>query len=1792
MTIGVVTMTREECVFLMEALQNEPFHILINQHATPLLEFVKMSETAMIVKILSSGKPAIYKYEAIDAIEPGSIESPITSIDKEKTIDKSADTAHTKITFDNHDNWGKILLEAKQAIQLIQLKPINRREEIKANVKGTEIAKEWARIDSKFQDALKNHSLEHKKDGIIAELNELYDIYECYEVKMQLGMVFAALKDYDNASREFGNGGDYYNAACYSMYNKKDELVLINLKNLCANQMPNSEDVFSTLFYLLLKNKKGALGVDIIKNIKLDKLSEKCIDMIFYGLLLLSDLYMQSFTLPFIPSTSHVSAIPLLLDILGNLTSKEEIEYVSLGKKKSIRDITSSTATEEKKLSITDTPKEYTGRITRFEINDNNAYGFIKSPVESSLYFNIRQVEDDLLRNILYTHSTNQIDVVFTLGKGTRGKSADHIRPNQKIDELNTVYKGFVASYGNYDINGNRYGTVICNKNTFLFRDEAVIDPILTAYFEQTFNTKEVSVCFLGKKINKNRIVTKMWLDDEETIIMEDYSKFVDKRKYNKYLDEKYKIVNLRADGCPFCYTPLEAWDEESIKKAVDTAAELVKPVHNTKGLSIYGINELLRMGQTYLTVHKNLPKAETCYKTVLERNPGDSHVKTAVGSLIQIYMRTERIEDALKILQDHKNKLGKETYNNSLIQILDKAKQYEDLAELLKKIIPVEKKSNTKADRIRKLIQCYIKLKKGDMALKKLNKYKNGLDEFSYNNLYISCLEVMSDFENLEKHLEDLISHTYRIEYKLNYINKLALLSQKNSELNKAIYWLDQWKKTLYANRTHIGGTASAATIAKMESSVDRNLSVLYYITDDKSKAKEYAKDLLKKNSEDKVAQQILDDTYINDTRYQQQTLDSGEDYVDFESSGDSLPKFIEWMMNNVNYNDQFYKKAILKNIKDDKYIGDSEQAKSDIQSFSGAIGSRNPFDQSSAWLALAKIVQQFVEKGIEDEELSLKRRNVYIGRSLSLLGDSNIQKMDQNLDSSRYYYFLAIRYLNKNNDRKRYYSTFNMLYCTFFLSENELSKLTKNSGISNELQINPPKYTDSIVSVRDFIICTFDLYKAYSNKLSETIRRVLNAIYNDQQLRLKCVDYFNIILNENNSIDNHDNFYTIWKKAREIYNSIIEEELIKAIISATDETYISERLRTYTNQLKEIRSKGILSNTDKVCLDDIIDILEKFDNLNELKMIDDRTDKLESIIDSCVHLISKIQNTPTKLSYESWLDPIMKLYGTATERLNNLYKDSKPKLMVSSCDVAYYKDNQYQTTITIYVKNNGNVQRADISNIHICGHDNMVEIIGNPEHSISTVKGNDKDEYIVNVQFTEKEKQRKSFDIEFSFDYNYYKSDNETARAHFEEIFQITLSTIENFKKIDNRFDRYCEGAAVCDDDMFFGREKEIEEIVNMLDLGKGQVLSHRGIYMYGQKRAGKSSIMAHLKNRISERYPGKYLIVDIGSIGNTPENSSYETTIKSNLILKLSKLLQRESNELYEKINDRINFRDARIRLENNPDSNIFEEVLEEVEGVLNNRTIMVFVDEFTYIYERIKKGMGNSTFPHFWKALLQNHNICSIVIGQDNMIHFVNDINYQNDFACMKPYPVSYLNEEGAKSLINDPIKEDSQSRFEDEALDLIYELTAGSAYLIMIFCKHLVDYMNLRGTLRVTKITIETFIKKYLFDVSVNSGALTDFHFEAQLHDPCFFEDEKKIAEDNKTILTYIAENCNQNNQIKIKDIDCIDMLSEKNKTHQDKLIDQLIKRKVLIKDGEYCKIWVDLLRRYLRKDSV
>jgi hypothetical protein len=305
---------------------------------------------------------------------------------------------------------------------------------------------------------------------------------------------------------------------------------------------------------------------------------------------------------------------------------------------------------------------------------------------------------------------------------------------------------------------------------------------------------------------------------------------------------------------------------------------------------------------------------------------------------------------------------------------------------------------------------------------------------------------------------------------------------------------------------------------------------------------------------------------------------------------------------------------------------------------------------------------------------------------------------------------------------------------------------------------------------------------------------------------------------------------------------------------------------------------------------------------------------------------------------------------------------------------------------------------------------------------------------------------------------------------------------------------------------------------------------------------------------------------------------------------LLRRLDKELKKNHAGLYQVLVENNITIDASKLLTNKEEAQLlFNEIFEEVYDILREQSkeyrIVLLIDEFTYIYDWIRQGTMTDRFMKFWKAFMQSYNVFAVVIGQDHMMQFVSDPRFTNDFGIMETMKVTYLSEDDAKRLIEEPIlyteydeKENAVrtiSRFKDGALDRLYELTSGSAFLIAKLCDGLVEYLNDTKSVFVTRAHIDDYINKMLPD-------FPEIHFDSQYKDMSNLSEMDEIIRKNKEILKKIAIYSNKKEYTPIETV----ISNEGERV----ILDKLIQRDVVeVKDGERCKIKVSLYKEWLIK---
>ena len=86
---------------------------------------------------------------------------------------------------------------------------------------------------------------------------------------------------------------------------------------------------------------------------------------------------------------------------------------------------------------------------------------------------------------------------------------------------------------------------------------------------------------------------------------------------------------------------------------------------------------------------------------------------------------------------------------------------------------------------------------------------------------------------------------------------------------------------------------------------------------------------------------------------------------------------------------------------------------------------------------------------------------------------------------------------------------------------------------------------------------------------------------------------------------------------------------------------------------------------------------------------------------------------------------------------------------------------------------------------------------------------------------------------------------------------------------RAVRRRFNPYIAGAPVMDDDMFFGRQKLMARILN--------VLHHNSLMITGERRIGKTTFLYHLAEVLAEDEGSEYqffpVFIDLQGVPETP-------------------------------------------------------------------------------------------------------------------------------------------------------------------------------------------------------------------------------------------------------------------------------------------------------------------------------
>lgn len=812
-------------------------------------------------------------------------------------------------------------------------------------------------------------------------------------------------------------------------------------------------------------------------------------------------------------------------------------------------------------------------------------------------------------------------------------------------------------------------------------------------------------------------------------------------------------------------------------------------------------------------------------------------------------------------------------------------------------------------------------------------------------------------------------------------------------------------------------------------------------------------------------------------------------------------------------------------------------------------------PSERANYYLSASKIILI-----LEDEDTNRFYR--FLCRCFASKGDDIVVNKG-NLDVAREWYAEALSvYDGDRSNRKEEQDVVNA-FVRFLHSR------------LGRAHIPMPPHTPSIDKTMSEVITFADSNRKIFDDISYLIvrsryaARLLGRLYDQQDLRDKALKYLRSEgVDIPSSALSRQKFVSLWDQLSDKLTSetrtlntdlrhfsnfqLTTAWLEDAVELAKD---IVHRLRFDLDQDRIRHLQETLERSIEMCKQDQFEARERL---------------CHQINNSCRDLLEDIEKNPTRISVEILYPVIENIKTKISEYLEELYKTSKPELTLRM-PVEDYSSHQANIEVEIVVENKLGCSPAEGFELIVNADDISFTITQSEIKLEESLLGGRPHSFTIPLQLTDQALRSETFSLSA---YSRYRTSAEAIEETAIENFTIRLYPADKFEKISNP---YNEGPPVSNPEMFYGRDRMIESIANSIQESHTQ---NKCVVIYGQKRAGKSSIMLHLKKELEAR---KLVVLNLGNIGQfLDEHSSVQFSYQ---------ILQQILSSLEEALEDRINagassldisFPSATDFYEHLTPMIRFKEVFNSYQRLASEQTdwrdvqLVLFIDEFTYIYGQIHSGHIPESFMKNWKGLMQENYFNAVLVGQDVMERFIE--TFQNEFGITQRERVTYLDREDAVKLIDEPIRlggRQGESRYrEQRAIERILELTAGSPFYIQMFCNRLVELMNMKQAIYVTY----SYVEQVKNELMKGKDALGLSNFENLYNSG---EDNDSKDEDMLKILQAIAVH-SQTGPCNKSHIDC------ETKDPIDVSLDELVERGVIDREqGHYYTIKVGLFKEWL-----
>ncbi|HEY0753864.1 MAG TPA: AAA family ATPase [Ktedonobacteraceae bacterium] len=277
----------------------------------------------------------------------------------------------------------------------------------------------------------------------------------------------------------------------------------------------------------------------------------------------------------------------------------------------------------------------------------------------------------------------------------------------------------------------------------------------------------------------------------------------------------------------------------------------------------------------------------------------------------------------------------------------------------------------------------------------------------------------------------------------------------------------------------------------------------------------------------------------------------------------------------------------------------------------------------------------------------------------------------------------------------------------------------------------------------------------------------------------------------------------------------------------------------------------------------------------------------------------------------------------------------------------------------------------------------------------------------------------------------------------------YQERLDFIERPQEFIFIANPYSTGTPLHDGRMCYGREAPLAYLQDNLTRTSAQTV----MVLYGQRRSGKTTLLNQLvKSNMFARHIAAMIDLQALSLDFTLNNFIFKITYtiyKAAAKHKLALPMPRGQ--------DFVDVSPSTARFN-------FELFLDKVESILEDRLLILLLDEFEELEEQVKQGKLTPEIFKYLRSVIQERPYIQVLLSGTKQIEKLTR-NYWSVFfnIAMHHRLSSRISIEGAIDLITKPVS--GFLDYEPQVVNKIRQLTADQPYMIHLLCRSLVDHCN-------------------------------------------------------------------------------------------------------------------------------